>query len=252
MRVRDTVARGAMRGLVACVICLFIQPVSNAFEVKPLVHDLTPFGRKATSTLAISNPSDQPLPVEVTINRRVFDGVAGENLVPADEDFLLFPPTALIPPGGTQAVRLQWLGDPELAVSQSYYAYVAQLPLSPTEETGSEVQFVLAFNVAVHVAPEGATAQVRVLDAGLESGANGETVLRATLANDGNMHTYASRMAMVISSPSGSITLEPESILSKKLDTFLPPGAAKILRIPIGQGNWSEPITLTLQSRETG
>lgn len=234
-------------------ILVFLTPsFLYAFEVKPLVHDLAPFGRKATSTLTISNPSDQQLAVEVTVNRRVFESVTGETLVPADDDFLLFPPTALIPPGGTQAVRLQWLGDPELAASQSYYAHVAQLPVSPTEATGSEVQFVLAFNVAVHVAPEGAAARVRVLDAGLEKGAGGETVLRATLANEGSKHTYASRMAMVISSPSASITLEPEAILSNKLDTFLPPGVAKTLRIPIGQGNWTEPVTLTLQPRESG
>ncbi len=232
---------------------IIIQTVdSHAFEVKPLVHNLTPFGRKASSTITISNPSDQPLPVEVTVNRRVSDDSTIETLVPADDDFLLFPPTALIPPGGTQAVRLQWLGDPELTASQSYYAHVAQLPVSPTEATGSEVQFVLAFNVAVHVAPEGAAARVRVLDAGLETDAGGETVLRATLANGGNKHTYASRMAMMISSPSASITLEPESILSNKLDTFLPPGIAKTLRIPIGQGDWTEPVTLTLQPRERG
>ena len=227
-------------------------PVCNAFEVKPLVHDLTPYGRKAASTLTISNPSDQPLPVEVTVNRRVFENATGETMAPADDDFLLFPPTALIPPGGTQAVRLQWLGDPELAVSQSYYAHVAQLPVLPTEDSGSEVQFVLAFNVAVHVAPEGALPNVQVRDAGLETGTGGETLLRATLANGGNKHAYASRMAMVISSPWASITLEPEAILSNKLDTFLPPGVAKTLRIPIGQGNWTEPVTLTLQPREAG
>ena len=240
--------------LSALILLLIIlqSHFSNAFEVKPLVHDLAPFGRKATSTLTISNPSDQPLPVEVTVNRRVFDGAASETLVPADDDFLLFPPTALIPPGGTQAVRLQWLGEPALAASQSYYAHVAQLPVSTTEDTGSEVQFVLAFNVAVHVAPEGAAAQVRVVDAGLETGTSGEAVLRATLANAGNKHTYASRMAMVVSSPSASITLEPKTILSNRLDTFLPPGVEKTLRIPIGQGNWTEPVMLTLQPRKAG
>ena len=225
---------------------------SQAFEVKPLVHDVAPFGREATSTLTITNPSDQPLPVEVTVNRRVFDEGAGESLVPADDDFLLFPPTALIPPGGTQAVRLQWLGDPELVESQSYYAHVAQLPVTPAADSGSEVQFVLAFNVAVHVAPEGAAAQIRVLDAGLETGADDEAVLRATLVNDGNGYTYASRMAMVILSPSASITLDPETILSNKLDTFLPPGVAKTMRIPIGHGNWTEPVTLSLQTSEAG
>ncbi len=236
---------------VSCIS--LIQPnLSQAFEVKPLVHELAPFGRKAASSLTISNPSDQSLPVEVTINRRVFDGASGETSVPADDDFLLFPPTALIPPGGTQAVRLQWLGDPELAASQSYYAHVAQLPVSPTEDTGSEVQFVLAFNVAVHVAPEGATPQVQVLDAELEKSADGRTILRTTLANAGSKHTYASRMAIVLSSPSASTTLEPEEILANKLDTFLPPGGQKTLRIPVGEGTWTEPVTITLQPRDAG
>ena len=232
--------------------CLLQSNIADAFEVKPLVHDLAPYGRKATSTLTISNPSDQPLPIEVTVNRRIFGGTADETLAPADDDFLLFPPTALIPPGGTQAVRLQWLGDPELAASQSYYAHVAQLPVLPTEATGSEVQFVLAFNVAVHIAPEGAAPQVQVLDAGLEKAADGRTILRATLANAGNKHTYASRMAMVVSSPSASTTVEPEAILANKLDSLLPPGVQKTLHIPLDQGNWTEPVTLTLQPREAG
>ena len=232
----------------------------QAFEVRPLVHNLAPSGRKATTSLTISNPSDQLLTVEIGIDRRVFGTDVDQALLPADDDFLIFPPTAFIPPGASQVVRLQWLGDPALSASQSYYAHVAQVPVETVAQRSAEsiagpdreLRFVLAFNVAVHVSPEGAIPEVRVVETALELAESGEAILRAILANDGNRHTYASEMAMTVVSAGASVTIEPDAILAMKLDTFLPPGISRTLRIPLGEGNWTEPLELNLLLRSAG
>ena len=84
--------------ILAAGLMLLAAPGVGAFEVKPLLHDLAPFGRDATSTVDITNPTDRPLPIEITINRRQFGADNEETLTPADDDFLIFPPATVIEP----------------------------------------------------------------------------------------------------------------------------------------------------------
>src|SRR5690606_41877658 len=91
---------------------------------------------------------------------------AGEGLPkpPADDDFLIFPPQGVLPAGGRQVVRLQWLGPAEPDTSQSYYVSVEQLPvkLDPVanEQIGAQVQILYNMRALVVVAPPGAKPDV--------------------------------------------------------------------------------------------
>src|SRR3546814_8911481 len=71
---------------------------------------------------------------------------------PADQDFLVFPPQGVLPAGGRQVVRLQWVGGAELATSQAYYVSVEQLPVAfepKSEEHTSELQSLMHISYAV-------------------------------------------------------------------------------------------------------
>ncbi len=101
--------------LVAIIMTLVDPTNGAAFEVKPLIHDLESVGRRTTSTIVVTDPSYQPLLTEITVNQRVFDDAGVQELVSADDDLLVFPPLASIAPGATQSIRIQWLGDPQIA-----------------------------------------------------------------------------------------------------------------------------------------
>ncbi len=232
---------------VVFIVILVGSRGSLAFEVKPLVHDLEPVGRSSTTTIVVTNPSDQPLPIEITVNQRVFDDAGIQALVSADDDFLVFPPFASVAPGATQSIRIQWLGEPELAESQSYYANVAQLPVTPPSGSPAQLQYVLAFNVAVHVSPKGSEASIVVVDTELEQGADGRTFVIAGIENTGTRYTYASRLALDLTSPGNQRTIAPGDILALELDTLLPPGVTKTLRIPVENGGWTAPVAVELR-----
>ncbi|MGI9449926.1 MAG: fimbrial biogenesis chaperone [Geminicoccaceae bacterium] len=241
------VSSSRLSAILAAGLMLLAATAASAFEVKPLLHDLAPFGRDATSTVDITNPTDRPLPIEITINRRRFDDDNEETLTPADDDFLIFPPATVVEPGKTQRVRLQWLGEPELATSQSYYARIAQVPITESGDEGNEIQLVLAFNIAVHVSPEHAEADIRSTGSSLGRDAEGKPILLAKLENHGSGYAYASQLALTLTSPTASLALGPDDILTAKLNMLLPPGEVRTMRIPLETGNWSEPVEVALE-----
>src|SRR3546814_19329617 len=67
-------------------------------------------------------------------------------------DLLIALPTqAIIPPGATQAFRIQYIGDPEVDHSRHSYAEVAQLPVEiPGGQ--STIQILYNFQAMVNVA----------------------------------------------------------------------------------------------------
>ena len=67
----------------------------------------------------------------------------------------MFPPQAVVPAGGTQTFRIQWVGEPNIQKSQSYMFSVNQLPVKRKSQD-SGVQVVFNFGVIVSVAPPGA------------------------------------------------------------------------------------------------
>ncbi len=235
--------------LIPCALAATTS-ISNAFEVRPLIHNLEPLGRQSSSTFTVGNPSDQPLPIEVSISQRAFDADGNESLVAADGDFLVFPPSVVIPSGGSQSLRIQWLGNPEISESQSYYAQVTQLPIDLTEDADSQLQFILAFNVAVHVSPTNSEAVLEVIDADLRSDDDGTTFLDATLENSGARYSYASNLTITVASPRQAQVFKPADILALDMETLLPPDSVRHLRLPLGDGDWSGPLTVDLQLLE--
>src|SRR3546814_4903745 len=84
---------------------------------------------------------------------------------PADQDCLVFPPQGVLPAGGRQVVRLQWVGGAELATSQAYYVSVEQLPVAfepgAADAIGAQVQVLYNMRALVVVAPPGAKPDVK-------------------------------------------------------------------------------------------
>src|SRR5690606_4316015 len=76
----------------------------------------------------------------------------------------IFPPQGVLPAGGRQVVRLQWVGEPELATSKAFYVSVEQLPvpLEPSVSNAAEAQVQILYNMRalVVVAPPGAEPNV--------------------------------------------------------------------------------------------
>ena len=121
------------------------------------------------------------------------------------------------------------------------------MPITESGGEASEIQLVLAFNIAVHVSPDHAEADIRSTGTSLGLDADGKPMLIAKLENRGSGYAYANQLALTFTSPTASLALGPDDILASKLNMLLPPGEVRTMRIPLKAGNWSEPVEVALE-----
>lgn len=145
-------------------------PAAEAMHVAPMVSELTTTGAGSAARIEVGNVGSVALPFETHITRLDFTESGEIVEIPADEDFLVFPPQGLVSVGGRQVVRAQWVGEPKLEVSRAYYLAVSQLPVStdPTKFEGGgglDLKVLYTMKALIVVAPPGAEPDVKVLSA---------------------------------------------------------------------------------------
>lgn len=150
---------------VACVLCL--ATAADAMRVSPMVAELTTTGAGSSARIEVGNVGSEALPFETLMTEIHFDedGVLTET--PSDDNFLVFPPQGVVPVGGRQVVRVQWVGEPQMAASRAFYMAVRQLPVQteakePESGGAIEVKVLYRFKALIVVAPPGATPRIEV------------------------------------------------------------------------------------------
>jgi fimbrial chaperone protein len=187
-----TYLRRKVLGLAAAFTMFCGVGTALAMTVQPVIINLSTSGRGMSQVISVENTFANPLPVEIRVDELSLDssGVHGTGKDPGD--LLVFPAQALIQPGQTQAFRVQYVGDPDLARSKHYYATVAQLPVK-LPEGQSAIQILYNFQVLVSVAPQGAKPALKIEGAEVGRNAAGKPVPVITLSNDSPAHGYLSR-----------------------------------------------------------
>ena len=147
---------------------LLVMSAAWAMRVSPMVSELTTSGAGSAARIEVGNIGSAALPFETLITRMEIDADGNIVETPADEDFLVFPPQGLVPVGGRQVVRVQWIGEPTIESSHAYYLWVKQLPVvtDPTvPESGGalSVQVLYTMKALIVVAPPGAQPKIEVV-----------------------------------------------------------------------------------------
>lgn len=147
---------------------LLVMSVAWAMRVSPMVSELTTTGVGSAARIEVGNIGSAALPFETMITRMEIDAEGNIVETPADEDFLVFPPQGVVPVGGRQVVRVQWVGEPTIEASHAYYLWVKQLPVqtdpSTSDSGGSlSVQVLYTMKALIVVAPPGAQPKVEVV-----------------------------------------------------------------------------------------
>jgi fimbrial chaperone protein len=198
----------------ACVAAAlsFVSGLAPAFalNVQPLSLEMVSIGTNSRASVQIVNDGAKPMPVEVTIKKLDIaeDGKMIES--PAGDEFLVFPPQAVVPAGATQSFRVQWVGEPDLKKSQTYMLFVNQIPVK-MKANESGVQMVFTFGVVVSVAPAGAESALKLVsaEAASQGGKRGAFV---TLENPSAMYSYLSDATLTLESGSWRKVLNPGEI----------------------------------------
>lgn len=256
---------GAIGHIVTAIAVLgLVTTPAHAMRVSPMVLELSPTGSGASGRIEVQNTTNANLAFETRVTRITFseDGVATE--VPADEDFLIVPPQGVLPPGGRQVVRVQWVGTQPLTASQSYYVSVNQLPVAIDRPDGSsgagQLQIVYHMKALVVVAPRDAQPNVSAVAARattIQVAATGDQPaqqrpgVEVTLRNTGARHAFMSGVTWRLDGRDTNGRPLRVDIPSAELGSLIgtgyvgPNGGQRLFRVPVPQAFGPESINVT-------
>ncbi|GEA60036.1 fimbrial biogenesis chaperone [Vibrio comitans] len=146
------------RILFAALLLVLVTAV-HAFEVEPMVMQLDTSGRLSKGSYTVRNDSEDLLPVEVHVFKRVLDENGEESLVASEGDFLILPPIGNIKPKSFQTFKVRYLGIEPLSVSTSYRIVFEQLKIK-NQETKTGVNVLFNFGTLVFVSPQNVKPQL--------------------------------------------------------------------------------------------
>ena len=217
---------------------------AHAMNVQPLSLEMVSIGANSRSTIQVVNDGATPMPVEVVFKKLDIgeDGKTTES--PANDEFLVFPPQAVVPAGATQSFRIQWVGAPDIKKSQTYMLSVNQLPvkMKPGE---SGVQMVFDFGVIVSVAPAGAQSTLKLVSAEAETQGKRQGAA-ITVENPGVMYSYFSDAKLTLESGSWRKVISPGELRQLVGYGVVLPGKKRRILVPADVPGGAARISATL------
>ena len=117
--------------LVGVVVAAVFTPVgAAATSVSPIQVEMASAGSASRTQVKVTNSGQTPLALEASVKRMDLDEGGNQTLSRAGDEFLIFPPQAMVAPGVTQVFRVEWVGAPDLPESQSFLLSLSQIPLT--------------------------------------------------------------------------------------------------------------------------
>jgi P pilus assembly chaperone PapD len=155
---------------------------AGGFHFAPATIALT--ARTHTGSIAVTNPSDAPLRVEVQAFHWT-QGPGGQALFEPTDDVLVFPALIVIPPGQSRQVRLAVLAPPA-DQEQTYQVAITEIPATSAAARTSAVSVRMRADIPVFFGPLVERVAGSIAAATVKNGA-----LDFTVANVGTAHFEA-------------------------------------------------------------
>jgi fimbrial chaperone protein len=229
-----------------CLLCLGLASPAWSMTVSPTHIEMMSAGRSNRAQVTIVNTSNAPLPVEAVLMAASYDENGRPKTSKADDDFLIMPPQALIPPGATQNFRIQWLGNPALTQSRSYLLYFSQLPVK-TSKSAIAVQVVMSIGVLINVAPAQGAPKLSVVASGIST-AGGHRQPRITVHNASNVHGLLRQSTIRLTDGKWSTVLSPAMIEQRIGIGLIQPGHRRQFILPVELPAGVGPLRVNLET----
>lgn len=222
-----------MRLLAAfAILVLALIPPAAATSVSPIQLEMTSVGAASRSQVTITNTGGAPLALETSLERLELGENGEQKLTKAGQDFLVVPGQVMVPPGGTQVFRIQWLGEPNLDASRSYRLAITQIAVK-MPKTEAAVQVVMSFGVLINVAPPSGLPELKLVGTGIAVERPGKNYPTITVENSSPVHALLQQASVKLSSGSWSHTLSPSDIGQKVGAGLVQPGHRRKFVLPV-------------------
>ncbi|UWZ99124.1 fimbria/pilus periplasmic chaperone [Vibrio splendidus] len=160
--------------------------ISKAYEVSPMYLELEDQGRNSQGSYTIINPEDYPIAVEASVFKMKRDSENVETLTPADKEFLVLPPQAVVKSNQSQLFRVRFIPNQPLDQTATYRVIFTQLELEDELDEESNVTMVIEFATLVFISPTDSTPDASISlndDNSLVVENNGDRVLNLSTLN---------------------------------------------------------------------
>lgn len=205
--------------LIGCTT-LAVGSTGHAHEVLPIRNFLNVGQGQRDGVITIRNTRNHTLPVEMAVFRRIVTEDGVQTLERADDEFLVFPPQFVVPQGGSQAVRFQYLGDPDIAQSIAYVIEAQEVPVVP--EGFSGITTVYNVGAALYVQPARPRAQLEISNVRREGSS-----VHFEVRNTGNDYSFLTLNQMQLRFADGVFDLEPEAVNEIIANPIVPPNSLR-------------------------
>jgi fimbrial chaperone protein len=205
---------------------------SIAMTVTPTQIEMRSSGKDSRGVITVVNTSDRQLAVELVSKKADYDEAGTPSTAEADDEFLVMPPQALSAPGATQNFRIQWLGEPLLARSESFLIFVNEIPLKPSGGN-RQVQLVYSIGVMVNVAPPRGQPSLGVVDTSIATDGSGSRHPAVTVYNPGAVHALFSEANVYLSGQGWSYTFSKGAVAQFVGSGLVLPGHRRRFVLPI-------------------
>lgn len=216
-------------GVIFSTLCLAAP--AFAMSVEPNQVEMTSAGQRARGQVLVTNDGAAPMPVELSVEHLSLDEKGGRRMSPGGDNFLVFPPQAMIPPGGSQVFRLQWVGEPLMPKSESFIVSVNEIPLTPPKGRTS-VQVVMSMGVLVNIAPAEGSANLRVVDS-VVAVERGKRQAAIVVENPTNVHALLPDSKIRLSSGNWSRNIERSELGNGIGIGLVQPGKRRRFVLPV-------------------
>lgn len=135
----------------------FFSLLAHGYEVSPMYLELEDKGRNSQGSYTIINPEEYPIAVEANVFKMERDSDNVETLTPADDEFLVLPPQAIVNAEQSQLFRVRYIPKMPLDKTSTYRVIFTQLELEDEQDEGSNVSMVIEFATLVFISPTGST-----------------------------------------------------------------------------------------------
>jgi len=231
--------------LVSLALLTFLvasNPV-HAFSVQPLQMQLEPFGDASRGTFEVANDGIDSVSIEALPMRVDHDEEGREVLTDAEDDLLVFPPVAIVPPGSVQSIQVQFIGNPAIVASGTFRVLIENVPVELEGGAASGIALKRSIQTLLHVVPSGTRSEPSVI--GTEVAQNG--VWHVTIANEGKRYARLPETQWVLESDSvGTLVLNGEQVDERTNANLVLPGASRRFDFVAPQGYTAQDTSITI------
>lgn len=216
---------------------------AQAFRLVPIEMEFTPSGRGATQIFRVENEGDEPVALEIRVEKRAMDRDGQDVLTEAYDDWVVFPEQIILQPKETQSVRVQYIGDAALDREAPYRLIAEQLPIDigQAPSQGGQVRLLVRYVASLYVMPEGVAPDVVVDSAALAKLPDGTPALELVLTNRGTSRQMLREPVVTLGTAGGTLDLSGEqltglvgeNVLAGTTRRFLVPAPAGLAQAPV-------------------